>query len=71
MTTHTDGDDASTERAPGEVEYERRGREMVQELESFLRAELAYPRERRRISFLSARRDRSIDSGATVNPAKE
>ncbi|MGD0767276.1 MAG: hypothetical protein ABSB42_03540 [Tepidisphaeraceae bacterium] len=64
-------DGASTEGDRGEVEYRRRGRQMVQELELFLRAELACPREGRRISFLSARRDGSIGSVASVTPAEE
>jgi hypothetical protein len=71
MTNPSDGDDAATERFGGEVEYQRRGRQMVLELESFLGAELARPREGRRISFLSKRRNGSVDSEATVNPAKE
>jgi hypothetical protein len=44
---------------------------MVQELETFLRAELASPREGRRISFLAARREGSIGSVASVDLAEE
>ena len=64
-------DGASTEGDRGEVEYRRRGRQMVQELETFLRAELASPREGRRISFLAARREGSIGSVASVDLAEE
>jgi hypothetical protein len=71
MIPHSYSDGASTEADRGKVEYRRRGRQMVRELELFLRAELACPREGRRISFLSARRDGSIGSVASVNPAEE
>ena len=55
MTTHANGDDASTERAPGEVEYERRGREMVQELESFLPRRACLPAQREDASLFFPR----------------
>jgi hypothetical protein len=71
MTTHTYMDDVSTDYAGSELEYERLGRQMVRELELFLRAELAHPREGRRISFRSTRRDGVMGWAAPVNPAKE
>ncbi|MGD0461189.1 MAG: hypothetical protein ABSB74_01755 [Tepidisphaeraceae bacterium] len=71
MSTQPYVKDASTEQTSSEVEYLRRGRQMVRELESFLRAELAHPREGRRISFLAARSNGSIGSPATVNLVKE
>jgi hypothetical protein len=71
MKPYSGSDGASTEGDEGKVEYRRRGRQMVQELEMFLRAELACPREGRRISFLAARREGSIGSAASVNPAEE
>jgi len=71
MTSQTYVKEESTEPVGSEVEYEHRGRQMVRELESFLRAELAHPREGRRISFLAARSNVSIGSEATVNPVKE
>jgi len=70
MKPYRCSDDASTEGACGTVEYRRRGRQMVQELETFLRAELACPREGRRISFLAARREGSIGSVASVKSSR-
>jgi hypothetical protein len=71
MTSQSYVKDESTGQRDGEVEYARRGRQMVRELESFLRAELAHPGEGRRISFLAARSNGCIGSKATVNPVKE
>lgn len=71
MATQTYVKDASTGQSGSEVEYQLRGRQMVRELESFLGAELAQPREGRRISFLAAPSNGYVSSPATVNPAKE
>lgn len=67
MSVEPFSEDASTERTGSEVEYRLCGREMVRELESFLRAELAHPRKGRCISFLAARSDRSSDAQATAD----
>ena len=58
------------DRSGSEVEYLLRGRQMVRELESFLRAELAHPREGRRISFLAAPSNGSVSSRSDGEPGQ-
>jgi hypothetical protein len=62
---------ASTESVVRKVDYLRRSRQMVRDLESFLGSELARPREGRRIYFLSVRRNASVDPLLLQNPAEE
>jgi len=68
-------DETISEASGGEVEYGRldreMGREMVRELESFLGAELACPRDGRRISFRNGPRNGLAGSVIVKNPNQE
>jgi hypothetical protein len=75
MSTPFYSNDAPTEPVSVELEYQRRGWQMVRELELFLRAGLADPHGERHIPFLAPfpamPNDGSLGSAAPANPVKE